>query len=298
MATDLQTTLDAGNTANNVGITLTQGTVDNAIILEVSDPSIIIQKDSQQGLLANVAQIGASPTDIAGQVILKRVDTTSGENISNTIRALNPPDGVSVNAFNQLQATNGVLIQDNNLSGVGITLNQADINCLDGNVYVNGGGQVITNQNPAGLRNGNLFPDCFTIDKLDGGGEVDGVLMALSESSLTWQNIDLTGSVYLQPNSFNNQTISLPDITGGMKTVGTFDDTFSAGVIILTDNRFGEGLPNFTLMITNVNASSALAHAYKFEILNTPWRAKITALKQNATTETNDASSVRISCLF
>ena len=296
---NLQTTLDSGNTANNVGIILTENSVDNSITLEPTDPAIHLQKDSQRALTAEVALLSGA-TDIAGQVTLKRIDTGSGEAISNTIRALNPNEGSSVSVFNSLQATNGVLLQDNNLSGVGLTINQSDVIINDANLYVNGsaGAQTITIQNPSGLRNGNMFPDGFSIDKLDGGGSPDGYLMNLNENSLSWQDTSLSGSVSLQPNLFNNQTISLPDITGGMKTVGTFNDTFVSGVITLTDSRFDLGQPNFIVMITDTNSSSALGQAYKFELLTLPTRVKITSLKQNGTTETNDVSSVRISCLF
>lgn len=294
---NLQTTLDAGNTANDVGIVLTQNSVDNAIILEVSDPAIIIQKDSQQGLLASVVVQGSS-NDIAGQIELKRHDLSGGFAISNTIRALNPPDGADVNAFNSLQAKNGVLLQDDNLSGVGITLNEADAIINNANLLLEGTDQSITNKDLSNSRQSVLLKDSLTVDKLDGSGAVDGTLLTLNENYLFWQDVSLSGGVFLQPNLFNNQTVSLPDIAGGMKTIGTFNDTFSSGVITLTDTRFDAGQPNFVVMITDVNGSSALAHNYKFEILSLPTRAKITALKQNGTTETSDNSIVRISCLF
>ena len=151
---NLQTTLDSGNTANNVGIILTENSVDNSITLEPTDPAIHLQKDSQRALTAEVALLSGA-TDIAGQVTLKRIDTGSGEATSNTIRALNPNEGSSVSVFNQLQATNGVLLQDNNLSGVGLTINQSDVIIHDANLYLNGsaGAQTITIQNPTGLRN-------------------------------------------------------------------------------------------------------------------------------------------------
>jgi len=192
-----------------------------------------------------------------------------------------------------------VLDNGNTSINTGIVLQgTADLNVNGGNVYVNGVPSVIKNYNHLSNRQTVINDSLISIDKVDGSGSVDGSLMTLTENLLSWQNEDLTGSVYLQPYQYNGQNINLPDIDGGMKTVGTWDSTFVSGVITLVEGRFFLGLPNFSIMITNTNGSSSLAHAYKFELIPSTFTAKITALKQNGGTETNDVSSVRISCLF
>lgn len=296
---NLQTTLNAGNTANNVDLILTKNSVDNEILLDIDSAEISLKRDTRP-TISLVSQSGGGLTGYSG--ILKIIDTNLANNRTRIHLLTGNSSSISVSQTigHLLQSTTGgTLIQSNNDNGLGAIFNGGQITVNDANVYINGDASALITFDPVSQLQGTFNGNAISLDHLDGSGTVDYNLLRLAPDSLQLYDTGGSGSIIeILPYQYNNQQITWPDITGGMKTVGTFNDTFVSGVITLTDSRFDIGQPNFIVMITNTNGSSALGQAYKFELLTLPTRVKITSLKQNGATETNDGSSVRISCLF
>ena len=291
---NLQTTLNAGNSADNIEIVLTKDTVDNRIDIDPINLEIKSNYKTFDATNLTTIDIGGGSTDrVSGMLQLNCFTRSFGGVFQHRIHAGNSPSvpGTSVFTHN-LQKANGFLLQNVNESGKGLSL-------IDADATIAGDGVSLITKDLIRQLQGTFNGNAIRIDHLDGSGAVDYNLLLLSADALQFYDTSGSGAnVDIRPNGYNNQLITWPDITGGMKTVGTFNDTFVSGVLTLTDTRFDIGQPNFIVMITNTNGSSALGQAYKFELLTLPTRVKITSLKQNGTTETNDGSSVRISCLF
>lgn len=291
---DLQTVLNAGNVADNVAIELTKNSVENRIYIDPSSLEIKSNYKTFDSSNLTTIDIGGGSTDrVSGMLQLNCFTRSLGGVYEHKIHAGNSPSGAGSAVWtHNLQNANGFLLQNVNESGKGLRI-------LDTNIEVNGDASALITIDPVSQLQGTFNGNAISVDHLDGGGAVDYNLLRLAPDNLLFYDTGGSGAVLdIRPNQYNNQVVTFPDITGGMKTVGTFNDTFSSGVLTLTDARFDIGQPNFIVMITNTNGSSALGQAYKFELLTLPTRVKITSLKQNGTTETSDVSSVRISCLF
>lgn len=297
---DLQTTLDSGNSADNQSITLTKDSVENRI--DIDPINLEIKSNYKTYDVSNISKTdigGGTDNLISGSLELRSINRALGGHVSHNIRSSVNADASTSFFEHTLQPYTGTIIQEYNAHGVGINLDNAQLYVDAANVYINGDGQSVVLNDDTNARFTFLSGSLLSISHSDGAGTPDYPLLSLNPDALQFYDTGGSGAyVDIRPNQYNNQLVTWPDITGGLKTVGTFNDTFVSGVITLTDSRFDAGQPNFSIMITNVNSSSALAHAYKFEILSLPTAAKITALKQNGTTETSDVSSVRISCLF
>lgn len=291
---NLQTTLNAGNSADNIEIVLTKDTVDNRIDIDPINLEIKSNYKTFDATNLTTIDIGGGSTDrVSGMLQLNAFTRSFGGVFQHRIHAGNSPSvpGTAVFTHN-LQKANGFLLQNVNESGKGLSL-------IDADATIAGDGVSLITKDLISQLQGTFNGNAIRIDHIDGGGAVDYNLLLLSADALQFYDTSGSGdNVDIRPNGYHNQLITWPDITGGLKTVGTFNDTFVSGVLTLTDARFDLGQPNFIVMITNTNGSSALGQAYKFELLTFPTRVKITSLKQNGTTETNDGSSVRISCLF
>jgi len=190
-------------------------------------------------------------------------------------------------------ASTEIQIIDNNIV---VTRGQITIN--DGDTYINGDTKGIIINDDINQKYVTLTSNSLRMQHTDGAGSVDYDLLFLSQDSL--QFYDTGGSnanVDVRPNQYNNQLITLPDITGGIKTVGTWDETFSSGVIVLSDSRFTLGTPNFAVMITGTNSSTSIGVNYFFSV-GTSSQVTITALNVSGAKETNDKSTVRITCFF
>ena len=294
---NLQTTLDNGDTADGKELNLTYNTIDNKIQLDPINSKI--ENTYQLYVSGRLSNINVGVGTNAGLLELLTNNSGGVQNIHKIHPASASTGSVDSSFTHNLQREDGYLLQNINQNGLGLRLDGGDLDIQEGDVFVNGDGKGLivnddTNQKYITVNNSGLV-----IQHTDGAGTPDYPLLNASENGISFYDTAGGGTgVQLIPNQFNDQIITLPDITGGMKTVGTWTETFSSGVITLTDARFDYGTPNFSVMITDVNGSSALAHNYKFELLTLPTRAKITALKSNGTTETSDVSIVRISCLF